>query len=156
MIYIGKEFTDDYNNDAEDTLVAIGIYHLANSYYIMKEPGYFHSIEEKKDRFPLLNKTVCKINNKVKSFGWFKYYKFLVDKSSKNDLENKNIITELKFPHMRRFIDLLKLSDEYYQIIFYIYDTMLKWEFYNKEETNYILYLKNKAINKRNRDIIKK
>ena len=41
LIYIGKEFTDDYNNDAEDTLVAIGIYHLANSYYIMKEPGYF-------------------------------------------------------------------------------------------------------------------
>ena len=57
---------------------------------------------------------------------------------------------------MRSFIDLLKLSDEYYQIVFYIYDTMLKWEFYNKEETNYILYLKNKAINKRNRDIIKK
>ena len=57
---------------------------------------------------------------------------------------------------MRRFIDLLKLSDEYYQIIFYIYDTMLKWEFYNKEETNYILYLKSKDINKRNRDIIKK
>ena len=57
---------------------------------------------------------------------------------------------------MRSFIDLLKLSDEYYQIVFYIYNTMLKWEFYNKEETNYILYLKNKAINKRNRDIIKK
>ena len=50
LIYIGKEFTDDYNNDAEDTLVAIGIYHLANSYYIMKEPGYFHSRDEKKDR----------------------------------------------------------------------------------------------------------
>jgi len=89
LIYIGKEFTDDYINDAEDTLMAIGIYHLSNSYYIMKEPGYFHSIEEKKDRFPLLNKTVCKINNKVKKFGWFKYYKFLVDKSSKNDLEKK-------------------------------------------------------------------
>ena len=57
---------------------------------------------------------------------------------------------------MRSFIDLLKLSDEYYQILFHIYDTMLKWEFYNKEETDYILYLKNKAINKRNRDIIKK
>ena len=99
---------------------------------------------------------MCEINNKVKKFGWFKYYKFLVDKSSKNDLEKKNIITELKFPHMRSFIDLLKLSDEYYQIVFYIYDTMLKLEFYNKEETNYILYLKNKAINKRNRDIIKK
>ena len=83
LIYIGKEFTDDYIYDAEDTLMVIGIYHLANSYYIMKEPGYFHSRDEKKDRFPLLNKTVCKINNKVKSFGWFKYFQFLVDKSSK-------------------------------------------------------------------------
>ena len=49
--YIGKEFTDDYINDAEDTLVAIGIYHLANSYYIMKEPGYVYSFEEKKINF---------------------------------------------------------------------------------------------------------
>jgi hypothetical protein len=42
------------------------------------------------------------------------------------------------------------------KLYFIFYDTMLKWEFYNKEETDYILYLKNKAINKRNRDIIKK
>ena len=80
---------------------------------------------------------------------------FYFDKNSKNDLEKKNIITELKFPHMKRGFNL-KLSDDYYQIIFHIYDTMLKWNFYNEKETNYILYLKNKAINKRNKDIINK
>ena len=77
LIYIGKEFTDDYINDAEDTLMARGVYHLANSYYIMKELGYFHPRDEKKYRFPMSNNKVCKINNKVKGFGWFKYYQFL-------------------------------------------------------------------------------
>ena len=50
----------------------------------------------KKNRFPLLNKTVYKINNKVKRFGWYKYYQFLVDKSAKNDLEKNNIFIEIK------------------------------------------------------------
>ena len=33
----------------------------------------------------------------------------------------------------------MKLSDEYYQILFHIYDTMLKWEFYNEQQKNYII-----------------
>ena len=152
MIYLGEEFTDDYINEAEDTLMAIALYHLANSYYLMKEPGYAYSLDEKQNRFPLINKTVCKINNKVKRFGWYKYYKFLVDKSSKNDLEKNNILVEIKFPDDRKKLDM-KLNDENYQVLFYIYDTMLKWEFYNKYKTNYILKLKNKIIKKRNEDI---
>ena len=50
---------------------------------------------------------------------------------------------------------MLKLSDEYYQIIFYIYDTMLKWEFYNEQQKNYIINLKNNVTKKRNEDINK-
>ena len=53
----------------------------------MKEPGYVYSYDEKKNKFPLINKTVCKINNKVKRFGWYKYFQFLVDKNSKNNLK---------------------------------------------------------------------
>ena len=38
--YIGSEYVDDYINIAEDTIMAVGIYHIANSYYVMKEIGY--------------------------------------------------------------------------------------------------------------------
>ena len=49
----------------------------------------------------------------------------------------------------------MKLSDEYYQILFHIYDTMLKWEFYNEQQTNYIINIKNNITKKRNEDINK-
>ena len=153
LLYLGKEITDDYINEAEDTIMAIGLFHLANSYYIMREPGYVYTSGEKKNRFPLLNNKVCKINNKIKGFGWYKYYKFLVDKCSINDLEKNNIIVEMKFPDGRKKLDM-KLDNEYYQILFYIYDTMLNWKYYNQEQRNYILELKNKTITKRNGDNI--
>jgi len=154
LIYLGKEYTDDYINEAEDILMAISLYHLANSYYIMKQPGYIYSFDEKKNKFPLINKKVCKINNKVKGFGFYKFYQFLVDKSSKNDLEKNNILAEMKSIDSRNKLNM-KLSDEYYQIIFHIYDTMLKWEFYNEQHTNYIINIKNKIIKKRNENINK-
>ena len=154
LIYLGKEYTDDYINEAEDILMAISLYHLANSYYIMKQPGYIYSFDEKKNKFPLINKKVCKINNKVKGFGFYKFYQFLVDKSSKNDLEKNNILAEMKSIDSRNKLNM-KLSDEYYQIIFHIYDTMLKWEFYNEQQKNYIINLKNNVTKKRNEDINK-
>ena len=39
--YIGHEFTDDYLNESEDVIMAVGVFHLAKSYYIMKEIGYY-------------------------------------------------------------------------------------------------------------------
>ena len=40
---IGSEYTDDYINYAEDTIMVVSLLHLANSYYFMKELGYFIS-----------------------------------------------------------------------------------------------------------------
>ena len=37
--YIGSEFTDDYISDVEDTIMALGIYHTARSYFVTKELG---------------------------------------------------------------------------------------------------------------------
>ena len=47
LIYIGPELTEDYINEAEDTFLSIGPFHLAKSYYIMKEEGYYYSQDEK-------------------------------------------------------------------------------------------------------------
>ena len=32
--YLGNEIVEDYNNYAEDTLMLVGIFHLAKSYYL--------------------------------------------------------------------------------------------------------------------------
>ena len=63
--YIGKDYTEDYINVAEDTIMAIGIYHMANSYYLAKELGYLYSFDPKVKDFPKVNNKVCKVTDKI-------------------------------------------------------------------------------------------
>ena len=147
--YMGPEFTEDYINEAEDTFMAISVSHLAKSYYIMKEFGYYYSKDEKENGFPKMENKVCKINNKIKGFGWYQYYKFLVDKKSKDDKEKNMIINEMKIGDPRKSLTM-KLDDKHYQILFYIYDKMLEWNCWDKKQRNYIIEQKNKFIKKYN------
>ena len=77
--FIGKEYTDDYINWAEDTIMAVALYHSANSFYVMREPGYYYSLHEPNQINKVDNK-ICKVNNKIKGFSNFKLVKFLVEK----------------------------------------------------------------------------
>ena len=147
--YIGTEFTDDYINEAEDLIMAVGIFHVAKSYYIMKEMGYYNSYDEKIKDIPKTNKRICKVNNKLKKFGLFKLYKFMVDKNNKDDKE-KNTIINLMKRHNNARIFQMDLDDRHYKIMFYVYDKMLGWNCWNEEERNYIIGLKNMTIKKKN------
>ena len=153
LIYLGSDLTNEYITGIEDTLLIIGAFHLAKSYYIMKELGYYYSKDEKKDGFNKIYNKICKANNKIKNFGWYLYYKFLVDKFSKNDKEKFMIISEMKIPNPIKEIKV-KLDKKHYQILFYIYDKMLEWNCWNKEQRDYIIAQKNKAISLGNKDNI--
>ena len=145
LIYIGPELTDDYNNEAEDTLMVIGLLHLAKSYYVMKEMGYYYSNDEKSGRYPHLDNKICKVSDKIKEFGWYKYFKFLVDKHNINDYEKNMVMNEMKIPEPRKRINQ-KLDNRHYEILFYVYDKMLEWNCWNKQQREYIIGQKNYVI----------
>lgn len=130
MKYIGHEFTDDYINESEDVIMAVGVFHLAKSYYIMKEIGYYQSKNDKKNRFPKLDNKECKVNNKLKNFALYKLCKFLVDKSS-DDYKERNIIINILKEHNPYQELKISLDDRHYKILFYIYNKMLGWNCWN-------------------------
>ena len=49
---MGKEYADDYSNQNEDAFMAMALFHVAKSYYITKEIGYYNSYDEKNNGFP--------------------------------------------------------------------------------------------------------
>ena len=147
--YIGSEFVDDYINEAEDLIMAVGIFHVAKSFYLMNEVGYYNSYDEKIKDIPKTNKRVCKVNNKLKKFGLFKLYKFMVDKSNKDDKEKNSIINLMK-QHNNSAIFHMDLDDRHYKKMFYVYDKMLGWNCWTQDEMNFIITLKNITINKKN------
>ena len=150
--FIGPKYTDDYINIAEDTIMAVALYHLANSFYCMRESGYFYSYGEE-NRVIKNNNRKCKPNDKLKDFSTFKYIKFLVDKSSNNEKEKNNIYDELFFlGHTNYLRNDYKLEKRHYQILFFIYDKMLEWSELSKEKHDYIENLRNKTLEKKIKD----
>ena len=56
----------------------------------------------------LKNEPFWHFKTKVSGFGWYKYYQFLVDKCSQNDLEKKNILAKVKFSGLLKQIHMKK------------------------------------------------
>ena len=146
---IGTEYTDDYINYAEDTLMVVSLLHLANSYYLMKEIGYFYTRNSKRESIQKNLNKICKPNNKIKDFSFFKFLKFLVGRVENNEKEQimayKEIVT---YDGYDFYFNEYKMGKEQYNIIFYIFNKSLEFEFLNVEQKNEILKLKKIFIKK--------
>jgi len=153
LSYLGSEIVDDYINEAEDTLMLVGIFHLSKSYYVMKEFGYDYTWGKKNNSFPHIKNRKCKTNNKLKKMGWYKYLKFLVDKNINNKKEKIITYYEFKLINNEKIFKL-KLDNRHYKIMFYVWNKILEFDTINDIQKNHILNLKNKAIKKLKRDNI--
>ena len=153
ITYLGSEIVDDYINEAEDTLMAVGVFHLAKSYYIMNEIGYYYTTFTNKYISPKLENKVCTTNNKTKRFGWYKYLKFLVDKNTKTEKEKDITYEEFGLIYQREIFGM-SLDNRHYQLMFYVWDKLLEFNNLNQQQRNYINDLKNKARIKMKRDNI--
>ena len=144
--YLGNEIVEDYNNLAEDTLMLVGIFHLAKSYYVMKEIGYYYSFKEKKNPFPKLKNRICKTNNKLKKMGFYKYLKFLVDKNIETEKEKIMTYNEFLLINNRKILEM-KLDNRHFKLMFYVFDKLLEFDNLNINQKKYIEKLKYKVIN---------
>ena len=153
---VGVEYFNDYINIAEDTIMAISLLHLANSYYLMKELGYYYSLDKKKSTFPKLKKKICKHTNLIKDFSFFKYMKFLIGKIKNNEKEQlmayKEITTTVNYNY---YFNRFNMKNQHLEILFFIFNKTLEFDFLQQEQKAHILELKDKAIKKINIESIR-
>ena len=133
--------------------MAIGIYHIAKSYYVMKEIGYYYAFEEQKKSIKLNNNKVCKIMNDGINNFYFNYLKFMIDKHNKNKKEIRSAYSELMTLNFEKILDM-NLKKRHYQIIFYVLDKLLGCDCLRLKEKKLINRYKNLAIEKRRKDNI--
>ena len=152
--YIGPEYTEDYINIAEDTIMAISLFHLANSFYLMQELGYYYSFDQKKFKIKKIENKVCKENNKLTGFDLFKYSKFLIDKNNKDDKDKLITYDEASFFWKQQSFNM-KLDNRHFELMFYVFDKMLQWNILNQKQKEHIIHWKNNTIQKRNEYNIK-
>ena len=149
LTYIGDEYTNDYIIEAEDTIMAVSLFHLANSYYIMKEVGYFYSFrQENKYGFPKIKNKICKVNNKLKiNYGRIQYIKFFIEKGIRDEKEKASAFNEItKIDHTKYFEKTF--DKRIYKTMIYIYDKISEFGNLTGTQKKYILDLKSKATQK--------
>ena len=62
----------------EDTIMAVAIFQIAYSYFLMKQDGYYYSKDEYSNNISILKNRKCKPNGKVNAIGQLKLLQFLV------------------------------------------------------------------------------
>ena len=107
--YISPNYTEHYMLDYEDSIMSISLFSLANSYYHMKEYGYYYAKEECQSHYECISVNRCKqkrenINIKLDPI---KYLNFLIDKYNNSEIENYLLYKELVS------IDCIKHLDNY-------------------------------------------
>ena len=74
-----------------------------------------------------------------------KFYKFLVEKNNKNDIEKQMKMFFFKKPGYLEVFNN-KLDDRHYQTIFQVFDKVLEWNCWTNEEREFIINQKNVAL----------
>jgi len=146
--YIGQKYTEDYLLDYEDTIMAVSLFHIASSYYYMKECGYYVANGECENQFPFMKYKKCKvkdfrINSELDSI---KYLNFLLDKSEGREIENDFIYKE--FLAINYYKKLDKLINKDFSYVYFMLNRLNKSNFHSKKRKDRISKIKIKLLKK--------
>ena len=155
--YIGPSYTEEYISIFEDTIMSISLFFLSNSYYLMKESGYYRTKGECLEKSPEKKENKCspskhKINIKSDSI---KYIYFLSEKLNNTKIEGDFICNELFTIDYK-----LNLSRDLEKDIIYIFKILkliiIKFKFIDsnqKNRINKIFHSINRISTKKNHNV---
>ena len=76
-------------------MISVSLYQVAQSYYCLRQPGYYYTFDEKIKRYPLTKNKICKRKNEtLTDIDHLKFIQFLEDKLDNNAREGKYFITK--------------------------------------------------------------
>ena len=140
LINIGPKYTVDYILTYEDTIMSVAIYQVAKSYYLMKQVGYYYSRDEFSNRLPFQKNKKCKPNGKRNKIGQLKLLEFLHEKTRNNQLERQMLYHEII--SMNYYSKLVRVINCQFEVIYNIYDTLIKSQFISEKQKQRIILLK--------------
>ena len=147
--FIGKKYTEDYILVFEDTIMSISLFIISNSYYLMKEPGYYRSKGECDINISEKSNKKCGLNNCIISpeFDAIKYLNFLTEKLKNNYIEGGLVFKELLIIDYN--IGLYRVINNNFNYIYKILNHLLsKFTLFNHSQKNRIIYIKYQLMKK--------
>ena len=149
--YIGPKYTEDYILIYEDTIMSVSLFRIANSYYHMKECGYYYAKKECEVTLPTSNFKKCKSKKFLinKGLDPFKYLNFLLDKYKKKEIENYLLYKELI--SIDHYNNLFYSINNNFSYVYSIIEKINKANIYYEQRNNEITKIREKILKKENK-----
>ena len=150
LLDIGTKYTEDFILVYEDALMAISLLQIANSYYLMDEKGYYYNKDKNRNKFSRGTENTfkqCKQKKYViKGVDQAKYLNFLLEHTKDNYVERQLIYYEIK--SMSYWEGFHQTIENNFELIYDVFDKILKIRFLKRNQIKKIKYIKNKLFEK--------
>jgi glycosyltransferase involved in cell wall biosynthesis len=143
---IGQKYTEDYFITYEDTIMVITLFQIANSYYYMKEEGYYYSKDDKIKNLSKKNQD-RELNEKIiKGMDPIKFLQFLIEKTRNTKVERQLIYNEIILAD--KWWCFYKNINHHFKMVYNILDTMIKSRFLLNSQKERLILIKNSLMAK--------
>ena len=148
---IGPEYADDYILVYEDTIMQVTLYQIAQSYYLLKQPGYYYSRDEFYNRNPPIPNRKCKERqNVIRGVDSLKFINYLYDKMEDNAIERQTLYHEIISINSYDFSKFSKTINHHYDMFYRVIDKLVVNKYLTEKEKEKLKIIKNEMVNKEN------
>ena len=142
--FIPEKYSNDYILAFEDTMITVSLYNVAQSYYLLKQPGYYYTFDERKGRFP---KTKNKCNQKegIKGFDQLKFLQFLIDIYEDNEFYKQVIYHELKAINNYTYSNFKRTIKDHFKWTYSILDELLNSQYLTQIQKDKVQKIKDEV-----------
>lgn len=124
-------------------MITVSLYQVAQSYYCLRQPGYYYTFDERRNRYPLSKNKKCKVKEGiVKGIDHIKFLQFLLDKLDDNEIGKKTIYHELKAINKYGYSNLKKTITHHFNWTYNILDELINSKYLDEKQIDKVKKIK--------------
>jgi glycosyltransferase involved in cell wall biosynthesis len=139
---IPDKYLYDYILGFEDTMITVSLYQVAQSYYGMRQPGYYYTFDEKRKGYPRKKKVCKQKKGIIKDLDHLKFLQFLIDKLEDNEFDKQIIYHELKAINKYGYSNFKKTVKHHFEWAYKIFDELINSKYLNIKQKEKVLKIK--------------
>ena len=123
---IPSRYLYDYILGFEDTMITFSLYQVAKSYYCLRQIGYYYTLDERRNKFPLTKKKKClRKNETLTDIDHIKFMQFLLDKLDDNKLGKQILYHEIKAINNYSYSNFKRTITHHFDWAYSIFDYVI-------------------------------
>jgi len=139
---IPKKYLNDYILGFEDTMITVSLYQVAQSYYGMRQPGYYYTFDEKRKGYPKKKKECKKKKGIIEDLDHLKFLQFLFDILEDNEFDKKIIYHELKAINKYEYSNFKKTITHHFDWAYKIFDELINSKYLDNNQREKVKKIK--------------